>query len=155
MDKLFYYDTNIGRIGIREDGEYITNIYFGEQNLDIEIKETDLIKKAYIQLDEYISGNRTEFNLPLKPKGTEFQSKVWLELTKIPYGQTKSYKDIAVLVGNEKASRAVGMANNKNPIPIIIPCHRVIGSNKKLVGYAGGLDLKEKLLKIEGVIKDK
>ena len=155
MDKLFYYDTNIGRIGIREDGEYITNIYFGEQNLDIEIKETDLIKKAYIQLDEYISGNRTEFDLPLKPKGTEFQSKVWLELTKIPYGETKSYKDIAIAVGNEKASRAVGMANNKNPIPIIIPCHRVIGSNKKLVGYAGGLDLKEKLLKIEGVIKDK
>lgn len=152
MDKLFYYNTDIGKIGIREDGTHITNIYFGEHNLDVEKKETDLIRKAYIQLEEYISGNRTEFNLPLKPKGTMFQNKVWDELIKIPYGQTKSYKEIAILIGNEKASRAVGMANNKNPIPIIIPCHRVIGSNKKLVGYAGGLDLKQKLLKIEGSI---
>lgn len=152
MDKLFYYNTDIGKIGIREDGTHITNIYFREYNLDVEKKETDLIRKAYIQLEEYISGNRTEFNLPLKPKGTMFQNKVWDELIKIPYGQTKSYKEIAILIGNEKASRAVGMANNKNPIPIIIPCHRVIGSNKKLVGYAGGLDLKQKLLEIEGAI---
>ena len=89
--------------------------------------------------------------MPLHPNGTEFQIKVWKALTEIPYGETRSYKDIAISIGNEKACRAVGMANNKNPIPIIIPCHRVIGANKKLVGYAGGLDLKERLLDLEGI----
>lgn len=162
MDRLFYYDTKIGRLGIREDGENITNIYFGEPNIDLEIKEnklviqeSDLIKKAYIQLKEYMDGQRNEFDLPLNPKGTEFQKKVWVELSKIPYGETRSYKDIAIAIGNKKASRAVGMANNKNPIPIVVPCHRVVGSNKKLVGYAGGLDLKEKLLNIEGIFIEK
>lgn len=162
MDRLFYYDTKIGRLGIREDGEGITHIYFREANVDVEIKsnklviqESDLIKKTYIQLKEYMEGQRKQFDLPLNPKGTEFQRKVWNALTKIPYGETRSYKDIAIAVGNEKASRAVGMANNKNPIPIVIPCHRVVGSNKKLVGYAGGLDLKEKLLSLEGILVDK
>ena len=88
----------------------------------------------------------------LEVKGTEFQKKVWNELLKIPYGQTKSYKDIAIAIENERASRAVGMANNKNPIPIIIPCHRVIGSTGKLVGYAGGVNVKEKLLNIEKIV---
>lgn len=92
-----------------------------------------------------------KFDLPLDARGTEFQKKVWNELLRIPYGETKSYKDIAVAIGNEKACRAIGMANNKNPIPIIIPCHRVIGSNGKLVGYAGGLNVKEKLLNIEKI----
>ena len=162
MDRLFYYDTKIGRLGIREDGDNITNIYFGEPNIDLEIKEnklviqeSDLIKKAYIQLKEYMDGQRNEFDLPLNPKGTEFLMKVWVELTNIPYGETRSYKDIAIAIGNKKASRAVGMANNKNPIPIVVPCHRVVGSNKKLVGYAGGLDLKEKLLNIEGIFIEK
>ncbi|MGM9530715.1 methylated-DNA--[protein]-cysteine S-methyltransferase, partial [Intestinibacter sp.] len=143
-------------------GEGITHIYFREPNVDEEIKanklviqESDLTKKAYVQLKEYIEGQRKQFDLPLTPNGTEFQRKVWNALTKIPYGETRSYKDIAIAVGNEKASRAVGMANNKNPIPIIIPCHRIVGSNKKLVGYAGGLDLKEKLLSLEGILVDK
>lgn len=162
MDRLFYYDTKIGRLGIREDGESITHIYFREPNVEVEIEqnrllleESDLIKMAYIQLSEYIEGQRKQFDLPLDPKGTEFQRKVWKELTKIPYGETRSYKEVAIAIGNEKASRAVGMANNKNPIPIVIPCHRVVGSNKKLVGYAGGLDLKEKLLSLEGILVDK
>ena len=162
MDRLFYYDTKIGRLGIREDGESITHIYFREPNVEVEIEqnrllleESDLIKMAYIQLSEYIEGQRKQFDLPLDPKGTEFQRKVWKELTKIPYGETRSYKEVAIAIGNEKASRAIGMANNKNPIPIVIPCHRVVGSNKKLVGYAGGLDLKEKLLSLEGILVDK
>ena len=162
MDRLFYYDTKIGRLGIREDGESITYIYFREPNVEVEIEqnrllleESDLIKMAYIQLSEYIEGQRKQFDLPLDPKGTEFQRKVWKELTKIPYGETRSYKEVAIAIGNEKASRAIGMANNKNPIPIVIPCHRVVGSNKKLVGYAGGLDLKEKLLNLEGILVDK
>lgn len=162
MDRLFYYDTKIGRLGIREDGESITHIYFREPNVEVEIEqnrllleESDLIKMAYIQLSEYIEGQRKQFDLPLDPKGTEFQRKVWKELTKIPYGETRSYKEVAIAIGNEKASKAIGMANNKNPIPIVIPCHRVVGSNKKLVGYAGGLDLKEKLLNLEGILVDK
>ena len=107
------------------------------------------MKNAKKQLDEYFAGIRKEFDIPIKLEGTDFQIKVWKELLKIPYGETCTYLDIAKHIGNPKAYRAVGMANNKNKIMIIIPCHRVIGSNKKLVGYAGGLDVKEKLLKLE------
>ena len=87
--------------------------------------------------------------MPLAPKGTPFQQKVWAALQEIPYGETRSYKEIAAMVGNEKACRAVGMANNRNPLPIFIPCHRVVGTNGKLVGYAGGLDVKTFLLELE------
>jgi methylated-DNA-[protein]-cysteine S-methyltransferase len=146
----FYYETKIGKIGIVENGTAITHLYFGEIILqDINIVETPLIKKAKEQLEEYISGERKMFDLPLAPQGTEFRQKVWKALQHIPYGKTCSYKDIAKEIGNIKACRAVGMANNKNPIPIFIPCHRVIGTNGKLIGYAGGLDLKEKLLEME------
>ena len=154
MDRLFFYNTKIGKLGIREDGKNITHIYLRDKDIDedkVVIEESDLIKRAYIQIDEYIKGKRKIFDLPLNPNGTEFQKKVWKALTEIPYGETTSYKDIAVTLGNEKACRAVGMANNKNPIPIIIPCHRVIGANKKLVGYVGGLDLKKMLLNLEGI----
>lgn len=112
-------------------------------------KETPLLKEAYTQLQEYFQGKRKEFQLPLEPKGTEFQRKVWKALESIPYGQTKSYGEIARMIGNEKASRAVGMANNKNPLSIFIPCHRVIGADGKLVGYGGGLDKKIYLLDLE------
>ena len=94
------------------------------------------------QLDEYFAGSRKEFDIPLKLYGTEFQIKVWKALEVIPYGETKSYKDIAICIDNPKGCRAVGLANNRNPIPIIIPCHRVIGANGKLVGYGGGIDKK-------------
>ena len=104
---------------------------------------------AIQQLEEYLSGKRKVFDLPLKVEGTAFQKKVWKALCSIAYGETRSYKEIAIQIGNEKACRAVGMANNKNPIGILIPCHRVIGTNHKLVGYAGGLDKKEFLLKLE------
>ena len=113
------------------------------------LKETDLINNTRKQLDEYFAGKRKKFDIPIKLDGTDFQIKVWKELLKIPYGETCSYLDIAKRIGNPKASRAVGMANNKNKIIIIVPCHRVIGSNKKLVGYACGLDVKEKLLELE------
>ena len=154
MDKLFFYDTELGRLGIRDNSQNITNLYFESENIyidDVIIEESDLTKLAYTQIREYLDGQRKVFDLPLHPTGTEFQIKVWKALTEIPYGETRSYKDIAISIGNEKACRAVGMANNKNPIPIIIPCHRVIGANKKLVGYAGGLDLKERLLDLEGI----
>jgi methylated-DNA-[protein]-cysteine S-methyltransferase len=153
MSNIFYYDIAIGRIGIAENKKAITNLYFENsfsEKYDI-VEETPLLKKAYLELEEYFNGNRKLFDLPLAPTGTEFQKKVWKALEEIPYGETRSYKEIATYIGNEKACRAVGMANNRNPIPIFIPCHRVIGSNGDLTGYAGGLDLKKKLLKIENV----
>lgn len=100
-------------------------------------------------MDEYFSGKRKKFDVSIVLEGTEFRKKVWKELMNIPYGETCSYKDIAIKIGNPKACRAVGGANNKNKIPIIIPCHRVIGTGGKLVGYAGGLHIKELLLENE------
>ncbi|WP_330400372.1 methylated-DNA--[protein]-cysteine S-methyltransferase [Tepidibacter mesophilus] len=105
-----------------------------------------ILKDAITQLNEYFEGERKGFDLKIELKGTDFQKKVWNELNNIEYGETKSYKDVAIRIGNEKAVRAVGMTNSKNPISIIVPCHRVIGSNKKLTGYAGGLDRKKWLL---------
>ena len=152
MRNIFYYNTSIGRIGIEENGIAITKLEFINNDVQEEImekNETALLKQAINELNEYLDGKRSSFDLPLEPKGTEFQKKVWNALKEIPYGETRSYGEIAKVIGNEKASRAVGMANNKNPIPIIIPCHRVIGANGRLVGYAGGLDIKEKLLEVE------
>ncbi len=146
----FYYETKIGEITIFENGKDITHLHFGKFVFeDANITETPLLKKASNQLQEYFSGKRKLFDLPLSPQGTEFQQRVWNALQEIPYGKTCSYKDIAKNIGNIKACRAVGMANNKNPLPIFIPCHRVVGANGKLVGYGGGLDIKEKLLEIE------
>jgi methylated-DNA-[protein]-cysteine S-methyltransferase len=102
------------------------------------------------QIDEYFTGRRREFDLPLAPSGTPFQMRVWQELQRIPFGETISYGELAARVGNAKASRAVGAANGQNPISLIIPCHRVIGSDKSLTGYGGGLTVKEALLKHEG-----
>lgn len=140
----------VGKIEIVEENEKIIelNIYNEKKNNIIE-KDTKLLLETQKQLKEYFEGKRTKFEIPLNPKGTEFMKKVWKELLNIPYGEVRTYKEIAEKIGNSKASRAVGMANNKNPIPIIIPCHRVIGSNNKLVGYALGLDMKKYLLDLE------
>ena len=143
----YSYDTIIGKIFIAEKNGFIAQVSFKE--IKKKKKETALIKKTYLELAEYFNGKRQIFNVPLSPEGTPFQKKVWEELKKIPYGQTATYKEIAKGIDNEKACRAVGMANNKNPIAIIIPCHRVIGSNGSLTGYAGGLTVKNKLLQIE------
>ena len=154
---VYYYNTNIGTLGIAEANQNITAVYFADRFRpdEADIRETVLIKEAYSQLDAYLSGRLREFSLPLSPQGTSFMLRVWSELQKIPYGQTVSYGQIAGLIGNKKACRAVGMANNRNPIPIIIPCHRVIGANGKLVGFGGGLDLKQKLLDLERSVLDK
>lgn len=147
---IAYIKTPIGVIEIIGDGESITKLdlfedktYFENENLPQYILDC---KK---QLLQYFSGKRKTFDLKLKPKGTEFQLKVWNELLKIPYGETVSYSDIAKNIGKPKASRAVGNAVNKNPIFIIIPCHRVIGKSGSLVGFAYGLDKKEYLLNLE------
>jgi methylated-DNA-[protein]-cysteine S-methyltransferase len=117
------------------------------------LNENSVSTLAAKQLSEYIAQQRTNFDLPLQPDGTEFQKKVWQALLSIPYAAVASYLDIALLVGNKKACRAVGSANGRNPIPIVIPCHRIIGSNGKLTGYAGGLTRKTYLLALEA--KDK
>lgn len=150
MINYFCYDTEIGRIKISEKDGKIIGLGFYDYKKEDEIeKETDAIRKTYLQLKEYLSGKRKNFDIEIEMIGTEFQKKVWKELLNIPYGETRSYKDIAIAIGNEKACRAVGNANNKNPIAIIVPCHRVVGSNGSMTGYAGGLNIKEKLLKIE------
>ncbi|MGB4608952.1 MAG: methylated-DNA--[protein]-cysteine S-methyltransferase [Tissierellia bacterium] len=150
MKNFFFYDTDIGKITIAEEDGYITHVLFGHENLpDSRVNETALLKDAHKQISEYLKGERRSFDLPLSPSGTEFQQRVWKALTGIPYGETVTYEDIARKVGNEKACRAVGMANNRNPISLIIPCHRVIGKNGKLTGYGGGLGIKEYLLKLE------
>lgn len=127
---------------------HLINIQFTQPQKAL-LQTTELLSMATIQLDEYFQGKRTTFSLPFKLTGTPFQLAVWKELQNIPYGQTTSYKEIAQKINKPKAYRAVGMANNKNPLPIIIPCHRVIGSNGKLIGYAGGLKLKNYLLELE------
>jgi methylated-DNA-[protein]-cysteine S-methyltransferase len=111
--------------------------------------ENKISKLAAKQLSEYIAHNRLSFDFPVDPDGTDFQKKVWLALQDVPFGQTASYLDIAVVLGNKKACRAVGAANGKNPIPIVIPCHRIIGTNGKLTGYASGLARKSYLLALE------
>lgn len=152
--KVFYYNSIIGKIGIVEQHGYVEKILFENQIINAVEDETQVIKNAYKQLNEYFLGERCFFNIPVKLRGTEFQKKVWSELLKIPYGQTVSYKDIAIRIGNEKATRAVGSANNRNPLPIIVPCHRVIGKNGKLIGYSGGTELKQKLLNAEQKFKN-
>lgn len=145
--KLYSYNTKIGIINIEEDNGFISRIFFGI--VKNALKETSLIKNAYTQIFEYLDGKRKNFELPLKISGTTFQKSVWEILRQIQYGETKNYKEIAKMVGKENASRAIGMACNRNPICIVIPCHRIIGADGKLTGYAGGLDVKKELLQIE------
>ena len=147
MKKIYYYDTYAGKIGIAEEAGAITDIVF--KTIDCPVEETELIRETKRQLDEYFAGKRKDFDVPTRLNGTEFQKRVWLALRDIPYGKTASYKDIAAAAGCPKGYRAVGMANNRNPISIIYPCHRVVGSDGSLTGYGGGLDVKAKLLELE------
>ena len=161
MKYIFFYQFNFSvaqlkgkkfEIGIIEEDKMILSVFFGSWypvQKDIVRKETLTIKTAANQLDQYFTGKRKQFSLPLVLKGTEFQKAVWEALQAIPYGETRSYSDIAVAVGSPKAVRAVGMANHNNPIAIIVPCHRVIGKNGSLTGYASGLQNKKLLLELE------
>lgn len=149
METVFFYDTPVGKLCIGEENDSITRVTWSKVPEEYIQEETELILNCKIQLEEYFAGKRKNFDLPLAPKGTDFQKRVWKALTDIPYGETRTYGEIAAAVGNPKAARAVGMANNKNPIGIIVPCHRVVGADGKLVGYAGGMEKKEWLLNLE------
>lgn len=147
--KSYCYDTIIGRICISENGKGISSITLCDKENSEFYEETDLIKKAYKQLSEYLAGKRFGFDVSLSVSGTPFQEAVWQALLEIPYGTTNSYSQLASNIKRPKASRAVGGACNKNPVMIMIPCHRVLGKDNSLTGYALGLDVKEKLLDLE------
>lgn len=139
----------LGFLEIAEENNTIIYIKFIEQFTVIKEDTSYYLSKCIAQLNEYFDGKRNSFDLKLNPEGTDFQKEVWKELLKIPYGETRTYQQIANAIGDPGASRAVGNANNKNPIPIIIPCHRVLSSDGKLTGYAGGIQRKEWLLNHE------
>lgn len=149
-----FFSTSLGKMTLQANDQGLLGAWFETQTTQPQelgqYSESDpILNSAIKQLQEYFSGKRTEFTLPLAATGTEFQQKVWRALTTIPYGETWSYQDLANAIDNPKAVRAVGLANGKNPISVIVPCHRVIGKNGKLTGYAGGVERKAKLLKLE------
>ncbi|MGN0550920.1 MAG: methylated-DNA--[protein]-cysteine S-methyltransferase [Acutalibacteraceae bacterium] len=143
------YDTELGKIRIIEKNGFVTELGFLSHNSVDYVNPSKITDETAKQIEEYIKGQRKSFDIPIKPSGTDFQITVWENLVKIPYGETRTYLEIARQIGRPQACKAVGKANNKNPLLIIIPCHRVIGSNNSLTGYAAGLDVKQKLLEIE------
>ena len=146
--EYYYYNSPIGILEIELKNNVVLGLKVVE-SCDKVSEATGYFVEVVKQLDEYFAGKRTKFELNISPKGTDFQKKVWAELLKIPYGKTKSYQEIAEAIGNSSAQRAVGSACNKNPILLIIPCHRVISKTGKLTGFACGVDRKEQLLKLE------
>ena len=170
----FEYDSPAGRLRLTQKGGSLAALslagkenpnaflYKGELTYEEEgkrlaamgakIQETELIARTHKELREYFAGERRTFTIPLAPEGTAFQKQVWQALLAIPYGETRSYGQIAAMIGRPRAARAVGMGNHKNPISILIPCHRVVGADGSLTGYGGGLDIKEYLLRLEGIL---
>jgi methylated-DNA-[protein]-cysteine S-methyltransferase len=154
---MIYEDVSspIGRLRLIASGDELVGIWFehgrdaGKNNLDLVKGASPVLERAKLQLEEYFRGERREFDLPLAPRGTEFQRRVWRRLQEIDYGTTTTYGALAQELGNPSASRAVGLANGSNPIPIVIPCHRVIGANGALTGFGGGLPIKSALLELE------
>lgn len=148
MEYRSFYNSPLGTLLLKSDGSAITEISFSENELP-ESSDCELLLQCRQQLEDYFSGKSTVFDLPLNPQGTEFQKKVWTELLTIPNGQTITYAQLALRLGDPKLVRAVGTANGRNPLAIVIPCHRVIGAGNKLTGYAGGLHRKLWLLEHE------
>jgi methylated-DNA-[protein]-cysteine S-methyltransferase len=148
-----HYNYYLSPIGLLEVGgdTAIQSLFFVDAQREA-VQSCPLVEEAIRQLTEYFTGERRDFDLPLEMDGTLFQRRVWQQLLAVPYGKTASYMDIANGLGNPKAIRAVGAANGQNPISIIVPCHRIIGSNGKLIGYGGGLWRKEWLLRHEGAL---
>ncbi len=148
--KYIIYKGAVCSLTVLLDEGIIRKIKFGQLIEDQEMNDDPRIGIAVLnEFDNYFSGLLKEFSLPMEPEGTEFQKSVWHKLMEIPYGETRTYSEIASEIGKPGSARAVGSACNRNPIPVIIPCHRVVGSKGKLTGYAGGLEMKKKLLEIE------
>lgn len=151
--ELLFIDTPLGQMALAEEDGALIRLYLpGEGTPRLMPHETPLLREGREQLLAYLRGERKNFELPLAPRGTPFQCAVWEELRRIPYGTTCTYGELAARIGNPRAVRAVGQANHRNPLPIFIPCHRVIGANGALTGYAGGLELKRSLLELEGIV---
>jgi methylated-DNA-[protein]-cysteine S-methyltransferase len=161
MNAFCYVESPIGRLLLTSDGTALTGLYmnlYRNKPTKLPILNNEWLQNATIgalpaaarQLKEYFAGSRREFDLPLRMDGTDFQQRVWRELTKIPFGETRSYGELARRLDNPNGSRAVGLANGRNPIAIIVPCHRVIGADGSLTGFGGGIDRKEWLLTHEG-----
>jgi methylated-DNA-[protein]-cysteine S-methyltransferase len=159
MKYFTHYQSPVGTITLQANDKGLLGAWF-----DIHATAPDdfgtasdshpILQQAVTEFDEYFAGKRTKFEVPTDAQGTDFQKQVWKMLKTIPFGETWSYQDLAIAIDNPKAVRAVGLANGKNPISIIVPCHRVIGKNGKLTGYAGGIDKKEKLLVLEGILDE-
>ena len=144
------YDSPIGPLTLVASERGLVALEFGKKKREDCVDDPKRLAPYRKQLDQYFAGKRQEFTVALDIRGTDFQKRCWQELLKIPYGQTRSYRQIAEAVGNRNAVRAVGLANGQNPIAIIVPCHRVIASDGTLCGYGGGLHVKEELLRLEG-----
>ncbi len=149
MQYYYEYDTELGLMSIIEEKNKIIELSINKTIKDAQKVETNLINQTYKEIQEYLNGKRIKFDIPILIRGTEFQKKVWKKLISVPYGEVVSYKFIATQLGNPNSSRAVGNACNKNPLLIIVPCHRILGSDKSLKGFAAGIGIKEKLLKLE------
>ncbi|MDD2371206.1 MAG: methylated-DNA--[protein]-cysteine S-methyltransferase [Firmicutes bacterium] len=152
----YNFKTIIGEFGLLESNGKLVGVILPGESMppNIVLKETDLLLDVKNQINNYLDGDIKEFNIPISYTGTDFMKSVWSALSDIPYGTTKSYKEIAIAIGSPKAARAIGMANNHNPLPIIIPCHRVIGSKGNLIGYKGGLNIKKQLLELERIVSE-
>ena len=150
-----YFESPLGTLKLVSDGERLRRIEFPDQHQPEpqgQAQNDPVLDACARQLEEYFAAGRNHFDLPLAPGGTEFQRQVWSALSQIPYGELRSYRDIAEAIGRPAAVRAVGAANGRNPLPIVVPCHRVIGSDGSLTGFAGGLAAKSSLLRLEGAM---
>ncbi|WP_260620483.1 methylated-DNA--[protein]-cysteine S-methyltransferase [Gordonibacter massiliensis (ex Traore et al. 2017)] len=145
----FAYRTPLGRVTIASDGRAVTALAFGEQTLPGAARATELTNRAANQLQEYFAGKRRAFDLPLAPAGTDFQKRVWKAVADVPYGETRTYSDVAAAIGSPRSCRAVGAASNKNPLPILIPCHRIVGANGSPAGSGNDAKAKAFLLDME------
>lgn len=157
MPYTYHYNSPIGILEIKEESEHIIGVRLLTDKeelakVELQLPPTPLLQQVHIQLTEYFSGERTQFPLPIAyPHGTPFQHSVWNALRDIPYGETRSYEDIAVAIGNPKAVRAIGQANTRNPILLLVPCHRVINKNGTIGGFGCGVEVKKQLLQLEGI----
>jgi methylated-DNA-[protein]-cysteine S-methyltransferase len=145
-------DTPLGQVVLQGDGDALTGLAFAERTAPRGDRDDAALADAAHQVREYFAGQRTTFELPLRLEGTEFERAVWAALVEIPYGHTRTYGELAVQVGHPTAARAVGAANGRNPVALIVPCHRVIGAGGALTGYAYGVERKRALLELEGVL---